>query len=114
MRIGFDAKRAFLNSTGLGNYSRDSIRLLSHFYTDNKYFLYTPKEIKNSRLAFLKNRDKYSGCTVHLVTPKLDSGKIILQKKILIDKNETEKSLKTKILRQEHKLYPQSIISVFR
>ena len=57
MRIGFDAKRAFLNSTGLGNYSRDSIRLLSHFYADNKYFLYTPKEIKNSRLAFLKNRD---------------------------------------------------------
>ena len=57
MRIGFDAKRAFLNSTGLGNYSRDSIRLLSHFYADNKYFLYTPKEIKNSRLAFLKNRE---------------------------------------------------------
>ena len=57
MRIGFDAKRAFLNSTGLGNYSRDSIRLLSHFYANNKYFLYTPKEIKNSRLAFLKNRD---------------------------------------------------------
>ena len=62
----------------------------------------------------LKSRDKYSGCTVHLVTPKLDSGKIILQKKILIDKKETEKSLKSKILRQEHKLYPQSIISVFR
>ena len=68
----------------------------------------------NTHKRVLKNRDKYSGCTVHLVTPKLDSGKIILQKKILIDKNETEKSLKTKILRQEHKLYPQSIISVFR
>ena len=40
MRIGFDAKRAFLNDTGLGNYSRDAIRVLSHFYTDNKYFLY--------------------------------------------------------------------------
>ena len=68
----------------------------------------------NTHKRVLKNRDKYSGCTVHLVTQKLDSGKIILQKKILIDKNETEKSLKTKILRQEHKLYPQSIISVFR
>ena len=68
----------------------------------------------NTHKRVLKSRDKYSGCTVHLVTPKLDSGKIILQKKILIDKNETEKSLKTKILRQEHKLYPQSIISVFR
>ena len=57
MRIGFDAKRAFFNSTGLGNYSRDSIRLLSHYYSDNKYFLYTPKNIKNIRLSFLKNQD---------------------------------------------------------
>jgi len=56
MRIGFDAKRAFLNDTGLGNYSRDAIRVLSHFYTDNKYFLYTPKEKENSRLDFLDNR----------------------------------------------------------
>ena len=68
----------------------------------------------NTHKRVLKSKEKYSGCTVHLVTPKLDSGKIILQKKILIDKNETEKSLKTKILRQEHKLYHQSIISVFR
>ena len=68
----------------------------------------------NTHKRVLKSKDKYSGCTVHLVTSKLDSGKIILQKKILIDKKETEKSLKSKILRQEHKLYPQSIISVFR
>ena len=68
----------------------------------------------NPHKRVLKGGEKYSGCTVHLVTPKLDSGKIILQKKILIDKNETENSLKTKSLRQEHKLYPQSIISVFK
>jgi len=68
----------------------------------------------NTHKRVLKSKEKYSGCTVHLVTSKLDSGKIILQKKILIDKNETESSLKTKILKQEHKLYPQSIISVFR
>ncbi len=61
----------------------------------------------NTHKRVLKSREKYSGCTVHLVTPKLDSGKIILQKKTLIDKN-------TKILKQEHKLYPQSIISVFK
>ena len=60
MRIGFDAKRAFLNNTGLGNYSRDTIRLLAHFYADNKYFLYTPKEKENSCLAFLKNRKNIS------------------------------------------------------
>ena len=68
----------------------------------------------NTHKRVLKSKEKYSGCTVHLVTSQLDSGKTILQKKTLIDKNETEKSLKTKILRQEHKLYPQSIISVFR
>ena len=39
MRIGFDAKRAFLNNTGLGNYSRDTIRVLSNYFPDNKYFL---------------------------------------------------------------------------
>ena len=62
----------------------------------------------------LKNKEKYSGCTVHYVTSKLDSGKIISQKKIKIGKNETVSSLKTKILKQEHKLYSQSIISIFR
>ena len=56
MRIGFDAKRAFYNNTGLGNYSRDVVRILSKFYPDNFYFLYTPKEKKNSRLNFINNR----------------------------------------------------------
>lgn len=43
MKIGFDAKRAFNNHRGLGNYSRDTIRILSTQFTDNQYFLYTPK-----------------------------------------------------------------------
>ena len=68
----------------------------------------------NTHKRVLKNNEKYTGSTVHFVTPELDSGKIILQKRILIDKNETEKSLKKKILQQEHKLYSQSIISIFR
>ena len=68
----------------------------------------------NTHKRVLKNNEKYSGCTVHFVTPELDSGKIISQKKVLIDKNETEKSLKKKILVEEHKLYPESIISVFK
>jgi len=62
----------------------------------------------------LKSNSKYSGCTVHYVSSKLDSGKIILQKKVLINKDETENSLKRKILTQEHKIYPQSIITIFR
>jgi len=43
MNIGFDAKRVFHNRTGLGNYSRDLIRILSTQYPHHKYFLYTPK-----------------------------------------------------------------------
>ena len=62
----------------------------------------------------LKNNEKYSGCTVHYVTTDLDSGKIVLQKKVLISKNETVNSLKSKILKQEHILYPKSIISIFK
>ena len=43
MKIGFDAKRFFHNKTGLGNYSRDLIRILSTHYPKNTYFLYNPK-----------------------------------------------------------------------
>ena len=56
MRIGFDAKRAFSNNTGLGNYSRDAIRILSDYFPDNKYFLYTPKNYNNPRLSFIADR----------------------------------------------------------
>ena len=68
----------------------------------------------NTHERVIQNNEKFSGCTVHYVSPKLDSGKIILQKKVLISKNETEISLKKKILRQEHKIYPKSIISIFK
>ena len=68
----------------------------------------------NTHKRVLKSKAKYSGCTVHFVVPKMDSGKIILQKRVLIGKNETENSLKRKILLQEHKIYPQSIISIFK
>ena len=68
----------------------------------------------NTHKRVLKNKEKYSGCTVHFVTSKLDSGRIILQKKILISKNETENSLKKKVLSIEHSIYSQSIISLFK
>ena len=68
----------------------------------------------NTHKRVLNSREKYSGCTVHFVTSRLDSGKIILQKRVLISKNETENSLKKKVLRQEQKIYPQSIISIFK
>ena len=63
----------------------------------------------NTYKRVIKNREKFSGSTVHLVSTKLDSGKIILQKKIKISKYENEKTLEKKILKIEHKLYPKAI-----
>ena len=67
----------------------------------------------NTHQRALNNNEKYSGCTVHYVNSKLDSGKIILQKKVKISKNETKNSLAYKVLKQEHKLYPKAILKVF-
>jgi len=67
----------------------------------------------NTHQRVLNNNEKYSGCTVHFVNSKLDSGKIILQKKVKISKDETKDSLTKKVLVQEHKLYPKAILKVF-
>ena len=61
----------------------------------------------------IKNKEKYSGCTVHLVNSKLDSGKIVLQKRVKLSKKETPLSLRKKILKHEHKLYPRAIDKIF-
>ena len=63
----------------------------------------------NTHKRVLEKKEKYSGCTVHYVTSKLDSGKIILQKKVKIKKGESENSLKKRILKQEHFLYSRAI-----
>ena len=67
----------------------------------------------NTHWRAISNSEKYSGCTVHVVNSRLDSGKIILQKKVKISKNDTAKSLSKKVLTQEHKLYPRAIRKVF-
>ena len=64
----------------------------------------------NTHQRALNNNEKYSGCTVHFVNSKLDSGKIILQKKVKVSKNETKDTLAKKVLIQEHKLYPKAIL----
>jgi phosphoribosylglycinamide formyltransferase-1 len=66
----------------------------------------------NTHERAIRNKDKYSGCTVHFVNSRLDSGKIINQKKVRIKKLDTPKTLAKRILIQEHKLYPAAIIKV--
>ena len=63
----------------------------------------------NTHKRVINNKEEYSGSTVHLVSAKLDSGKIILQKKIKVSKYENEKTLEKKILKIEHNLYPKAI-----
>ena len=67
----------------------------------------------NTSLRALNNNEKFSGCTVHYVGEKIDSGKIIIQKKVKITKKETETSLDKKIIQEEHKLYPAAIMKIF-
>ena len=66
----------------------------------------------NTHQRAILNRERYSGCTVHFVNSKLDSGKIILQKKVRISNGDTAKSLAKKILSHEHKIYPKAIRKV--
>ena len=68
----------------------------------------------NAHQKALKNNDKYSGCTVHYVTDKVDSGKIILQKKVKIKRKDSLNTLTKKVLLEEHKLYPRAISKVFK
>ena len=68
----------------------------------------------NTHQKVLKNKDKFSGCTVHYVDQSLDSGEIILQKKIRVAKNENIKSLEKKVLKIEHEIYPKSILKVLK
>ena len=67
----------------------------------------------NTHNKAIANKDKFAGCTVHYVTEKLDSGKIIMQKKIKIATDDNHSTLAKKVLIQEHKLYPAAIMKIF-
>ena len=67
----------------------------------------------NTHKKAIENNDKYAGCSVHFVTAKIDSGKIIMQKKVRIKKNDTIYSLSKKVLKKEHLLYPAAIKKIY-
>lgn len=52
---------------------------------------------------------RYSGCTVHFVDAGVDTGQIILQSVVPINQNDTQKSLSARILKEEHKIYPETV-----
>ena len=67
----------------------------------------------NTHRRAIANKDKFTGCTIHYVNEKLDSGKIIMQKKIKVSSRDNVASLTKKVLKQEHKLYPAAIMRIF-
>ena len=63
----------------------------------------------NTHARVIKNKEKFSGCTVHFVSAKLDAGKIVMQEIVKITSKDSAFSLKKKILKKEHKIYPAAI-----
>ena len=68
----------------------------------------------NTHRRAINNKEKFTGCTVHLVNSKLDSGKIILQKKVKISKKDNEKTLSKKVLKNENLIYPVALKKFIR
>ena len=67
----------------------------------------------NTHERAINDGAKFAGCTIHLVNSRLDSGKIIMQKKVKINKTDTPSKLAKKVLKQEHILYPKALIKLF-
>jgi len=72
MKIGYDAKRAFHNFRGLGNYSRTLIESFLKYYPDNEYHLYTPSFKDQRSLDWAKKHSK-----AKIITPKFGTNKIM-------------------------------------
>ncbi len=67
MKIGFDAKRAFSNFTGLGNYSRSTLKNLTEYFPEHEYFLYNPRVPDEHQIQFL---DLPHHAKVHIKIPQ--------------------------------------------
>ena len=68
----------------------------------------------NTHQRALKAKEKFSGCTIHFVNKKLDSGKIIAKKKVKILKKDSLKKLEKRVLKEENKLYPLVLEKLIR
>jgi len=63
----------------------------------------------NTHERVIQKKEKFTGCTVHYVTAKLDSGKTIIQKKVRVYKKDNPKTLSKKVLLLEHRAYPEAL-----
>jgi len=63
----------------------------------------------DSQKQAIEHGAKFSGCTVHFVDAKMDSGPIIIQAVVKIKENDNIESLSKRILKEEHKIYPEAV-----
>ncbi|MDH3394789.1 MAG: phosphoribosylglycinamide formyltransferase [Nitrosopumilus sp.] len=63
----------------------------------------------NSQKQALEYGAKYSGCSVHFVDVGMDTGPVIIQAVVKVNEKDTEKSLSAKILKEEHRIYPEAV-----
>ena len=68
----------------------------------------------NTFSRVLKNKEIKTGCTVHYVNDKLDSGQILAKRSFYVENEDTEQSLKNKTQKLEYMLFPEAIIKIFR
>ena len=68
----------------------------------------------NSQKQALDYGAKYSGCSVHFVDAGMDTGPVIIQAVVEIKEKDTEKSLSKKILKEEHRIYPEAVNLIAR
>ena len=67
----------------------------------------------NTFSRILKNKEKFTGCTVHYVNDKLDSGKIILKRMFELNNSENVESLKSKTQEMEYRAYSEAVTKIF-
>ena len=112
-KILFNLKKKKINLICLAGFMKILSKRIINKYKDrilNIHPSLLPKyKGLNTHERVIKNKEKYTGCTVHIVNSKLDSGKKILQSKIKIYKNDNEKSLAKRLLKVENKLYPKAV-----
>ena len=112
-KILFNLKRKKINLICLAGFMKILSKRIINKYKDrilNIHPSLLPKyKGLNTHERVIKNKEKYTGCTVHIVNSKLDAGKKILQSKIRIYKKDNEKSLAKRLLKVENKLYPKAV-----
>ena len=112
-KILFNLKKKKINLICLAGFMKILSKRIINKYKDrilNIHPSLLPKyKGLNTHERVIKNKEKYTGCTVHIVNSKLDDGQKILQSRIKVFKNDNEKSLAKRLLKVENKIYPKAV-----